>query len=252
MRRVIRRTELRVDMPDQNLQEVLRSRPSLRGAFSIARELERVITSSTYLHGQQLPTERELANTFDASRTTVRKALAMLEDQRLVQRRPGSGTYVNYQAGTSQHDIAEKTSPLELIEVRAAIEPQMARLAVLHASAVDLEKLQGLIKELQTAEQAADAERYAAVDEQFHLAIAAATSNPLLVWLYEQINVIRTHALWAEMRQKIITQENMRIYNKQHVAVVRAIQSRDAAAAAETMVQHMEKARNDLIGAQSR
>jgi DNA-binding FadR family transcriptional regulator len=233
-------------------QDSLQSGLAVRGASSIARELERAITSSAYAHGQQLPTERQLAQSFEASRTTVRKALAMLEDQKFVQRRAGSGTYVTYQAGASQHDIAEKTSPLELIEVRAAIEPQMARLAVLHASAVDLEKLQGLVNELLTAEQAADGERYAEVDEQFHLAIAAATSNPLLVWLYEQINVIRTHALWAEMRQKIITRENMRIYNKQHLAVVRAIQSRDAAAAAETMVQHMEKARNDLIGAHSR
>ncbi len=167
----------------------------VRGATSIARELERAITSSTYTHGQQLPTERQLAQTFDASRTTVRKALAMLENQKLVQRRAGSGTYVSFQAGASQHDIAEKTSPLELIEVRAAIEPQMARLAVLHASAVDLDRLQNLVNELLSAEQASDAELYAAVDEQFHLAIAAATSNPLLVWLYEQINVIRTHAL---------------------------------------------------------
>jgi DNA-binding FadR family transcriptional regulator len=223
-----------------------------RGASNIARDLERAITSSIYTYGQQLPTERQLAETYDASRTTVRKALAMLEDQKLVQRRAGSGTYVSFQAGASEHDIAERTSPLELIEVRAAIEPQMARLAVLHASAVDLEKLQGLVRELQAAEENADAERYSAADEQFHLAIASATSNPLLVWLYEQINVIRTHTLWAEMRQKIITQENMRAYNKQHAAVVRAIQTRDAQAAAETMVRHMEKARNDLIGAQSR
>ena len=73
------------------------------------------------------------------------------------------------------------------------------------------------------------------VDEQFHLAIASATSNPLMVWLYEQINVIRTHEQWAEMRRKIITVENMRLYNVQHAAVVKAIQVRDAAAAAETM-----------------
>ena len=233
-------------------RDSLQSRTTIRGATLIARELERAITSSAYEHGQQLPTERQLAQTYEASRTTVRKALAMLENQKFVQRRAGSGTYVTYQAAASKHDIAEKTSPLELIEVRAAIEPQIARLAVLHASAVDLERLQSLVNKLQAAEQAADGERYAEVDEQFHLAIAAATSNPLLVWLYEQINVIRTHAMWAEMRQKIITQDNMRVYNLQHAAVVRAIQSRDAAAAAETMVVHMEKARNDLIGARSR
>ena len=127
-----------------------------------------------------------------------------------------------------------------------------SRLAVLHASQVDLDRLQALVNDLVAAERDDDGDRYSMVDEQFHLAIASATSNPLMVWLYEQINVIRTHSLWAEMRKKIITQENMRLYNVQHAAVVRAIQARDAAGAAETMVRHMDKARNDLIGAHSR
>jgi len=226
--------------------------PSPRGANLIAQELAQAIRSGSYSHGQQLPTERQLAQNFVASRTTVRKALAALEAQKLVQRRPGSGTYVSFQSQEGKSGIVERTSPLQLIEVRAVIEPQMARLAVLHASQVDLDKLQTLVSELHAAEKDDDGDRYAMVDEQFHLAIASATSNPLMVWLYEQINIIRTHSQWAEMRKKIITRENMRLYNVQHAAVVKAIQSRDAAAAAETMVRHMEKARNDLIGARSR
>jgi DNA-binding FadR family transcriptional regulator len=176
----------------------------------------------------------------------------MREAEKLVQRRAGSGTYVSYQPKANEHDIAKRTSPLELIEVRAAIEPQMARLAVLHASAIDLEKIQSLMRELEAAEQAAEVERYSAADEQFHLAMASATSNPLLVSLYQLINEVRANDLWAEMRNKILTRENMRLYNEQHAALVRAIQRRDAAAAAEVIVRHMDKARDDLVGAHSR
>lgn len=222
--------------------------PPPRGANLIARELSQAITGGIYVYGQQLPTERELAVTFNASRTTVRKALAILDVQKLVQRRPGSGTYVIYQP---ESGIAERMSPLQLIEVRAVIEPQLARLAVMHASQVDVDRLHALINELKAAERDGDSGRYGAADEQFHLAIASATGNPLMVWLYEQINLIRTHAQWAEMRNKIITAANMRLYNVQHAAMVRAIQARDVAAAAETMILHMEKARIDLIGAQS-
>lgn len=225
---------------------------SPRTARAIARALQEAITTGAYAYREQLPTERELAATYGASRTTVRKALTWLETQKLVERRAGSGTYANLDSGTNGQDIAERTSPLELIEVRASIEPQMARLAVLHASARDLDQLQALLAELDLAALAADAERYSNADEQFHLALASCTSNPLMVWLYEQINVIRTHALWAEMRRKILSSENMRLYNEQHGAVVRAIQRRDADAAAEVMAQHMEKARHDLIGAKSR
>jgi DNA-binding FadR family transcriptional regulator len=229
-----------------------RQQAPARGALSIAHDLQGAIKSGVYPYRQQLPAERELALAYRASRTTVRKALTWLEEQNLVERRPGSGTYATYEAGDSEEDIAEKTSPLELIEVRAALEPQIARLAVLHASARDVEQLQALVKALEEAERAVDSERYSAADEQFHLAIASCSSNPLLVWLYKQINQVRTHALWAEMRRKIINRENMHVYNVQHAAVVRAIQSRDAALAAETMIQHMEKARTDLIGAHSR
>lgn len=239
-------------MVDQTSGELAPGGASPRGANLIARELAQAIASGVYAYGQQLPTERQLAQTFFASRTTVRKALAMLEVQKFVRRRPGSGTYVSHNLASSETGITARTSPLQLIEVRAALEPQMARLAVLHASQVDLDKLQALVNDLKAAEKDTDAERYSEVDEQFHLAIAAATSNPLMVWLYEQINVIRTHALWSEMRQKIITTENMRLYNVQHAAVVRAIRARDAGAAAETMQRHMDKARNDLIGAHSR
>jgi GntR family uxuAB operon transcriptional repressor len=224
---------------------------SPRGARSIARELQEAITNGAFGYREQLPTERQLAQNYGASRTTIRKALMWLEDQKLVERRAGSGTYASYEPETGNRDIAERTSPLELIEVRAAIEPQMAKLAVLHATARDIEKVQTLVKELESAEHAHNAERYSLADEQFHLAVATCTSNPLLVWLYKQINVIRTHAQWADMRKKILTRENMRIYNDQHAAILRAIQMRDAGAAAEVMVQHMAKARDDLIGAHS-
>jgi DNA-binding FadR family transcriptional regulator len=247
----VRQAGVETGMVAQFISAETRSVAMPRGAVSIAQDLKQAITGKVYGQGAQLPTERQLADSYHASRTTIRKALAMLEAQNLVQRRAGSGTYVSFNSMTRESDIAERTSPLELIEVRAAIEPQIARLAVLHASARDLEVMHGLIRELQTAEQANNSEAYAAADERFHLAMASATSNPLLVWLYRQINETRTHTLWAKMRQKIITQDNMRLYNEQHAAAVRAIQSRDARAAADVMVQHMEKARSDLIGAHS-
>lgn len=224
----------------------------VKGARNIAQELKQSIIDGTYGDGQQLPTERQLAVDYNASRTTIRKSLALLETQNLVQRRAGSGTYVTHRGSASEQEIAERTSPLELIEVRAAFEPQMVRLAVLHASARDIDKMQALIRDLRDAEEGEDAQRYSAADELFHLAIASATSNPLMVWLYQQINEIRQHSLWGEMREKVVTRQNMHAYNEQHSAIVRAIQRRNSAAAADMMAQHMEKARRDLIGAHSK
>jgi DNA-binding FadR family transcriptional regulator len=227
--------------------------PAPRGAILIAHQLQQAIVGGVYANREQLPPERQLAVDYHASRATVRKALLWLEAQKLVERRAGSGTYVTFEANIEDSDdLAGIVSPLELIEVRAIIEPQMARLAVMHASGRDVEKLHTWFEALQVAEDEGDPNRYSIADEQFHLAIAASASNPLLSWLYKQINAIRTHAQWSEMKHKVLTAQNMAIYNKLHAEVLQAVRERDAAAAQTAMNAHMEKARDDLVGAHSR
>src|SRR5215813_12858663 len=112
-----------------------------RGSAWISDQLRQAIVEGTYKFGQKLPAERQLAEAFGASRTTVRLALDRLETDKMVARRIGSGTFVSYRQPGETDDIAEITSPVELIEARLAIEPYMTRLAVLNASAKDLEKL---------------------------------------------------------------------------------------------------------------
>ena len=62
----------------------------------ILSRLKRAIETGIYAHGDQLPAERQLAVTFGAARSTIRKVLAQLEQMKLVTRRAGSGTFVNY------------------------------------------------------------------------------------------------------------------------------------------------------------
>src|SRR5690606_18128174 len=133
---------------------------------------------------------------YGASRTTIRAALGQLEQERLVSRRVGSGTFVNFRAPSDAEDIAEQTSPVELIEVRLAIEPHMVRLAVLNATARDIDRLSEIMTRM--AAGSIDSETFTEFDEQFHLLIAEATRNPLMLWLYRQINLVRTHSQWNE------------------------------------------------------
>src|ERR1700674_539751 len=103
-----------------------------RGATAIAAQLRASILGGTYSVGDRLPPERDIARALGASRTTIRHALRLLEDDELVTRKVGSGTYVTQQVQAEDDDVAETTSPLELVEVRTAIEPRMVRLAVLN------------------------------------------------------------------------------------------------------------------------
>jgi DNA-binding FadR family transcriptional regulator len=220
---------------------------SSSSTVSIALELRDAIVCGRYAVGQRLPPERRLASHYNASRATIREALRQLTDEQLVERRIGSGTFVTYRQAVGEHEIAEETSPLQLIEVRMAIEPQIARLAVLHASNRDLERLTAALTAL--GKSHGDPMNYSEADEQFHLALAACTGNPLMIWLYRQINEVRLHAQWVAMRGKVLTIENMRLYDRQYAAVVEAVWRRDSDGAAAAMVEQMAKARMDLQGA---
>lgn len=212
-------------------------------AAGIASRLQRLILDGEYAFGERLPAERELATRFGASRSTVREALRRLEAMQLVSRHVGSGTYVRHR---DQADVAEITSPLELIEVRITIEPQMARLAVVHASERDLEQLGLALRRVEASH--GDSERFSRADEDFHLALAEATRNPLLVWVYRYVNAVRAHRQWDARKDKILTAPRIEQYNRQHRELYEAIRSRDADAAGTILREHLELARRDLIG----
>ena len=115
----------------------------IKGANAVVVRLRRAIETGIYSDGDQLPPERQLALALGTARSTVRKALEQLEGRGLVVRRVGSGTFVNFSGpiATSAGDVADLISPLQLIEVRLAVEPSMARLATLHASTRDLDQM---------------------------------------------------------------------------------------------------------------
>ncbi|MBK5199050.1 MAG: FadR family transcriptional regulator [Methyloceanibacter sp.] len=88
-------------------------------------------------------------------------------------------------------------------------------------------------------------------DGEFHLLIARASSNPLLVSVYRQINQVRLHAQWDAMKEKILTPDVIADYNRQHRNIYEALHRRDAPLAQALISEHLEKARDDLLRANS-
>lgn len=218
------------------------------GSAAIETQLRKAILEGTYAYGDRLPAERELAEHFGAARSTVREALRRLEDSRLVDRRIGSGTFVTHNAGFGATNIADITSPLELIEVRLAIEPHLVRLAVLHASARDLVAMEEVLLRLEAC--GGNRETFSREDELFHLALAECTRNPLMVWLYRQINYVRGHRQWHAMKETILTPSRIAAYNAEHRQLFERLRSRDVEGAVTVLTAHLEEARRDLLGAQ--
>ncbi len=222
-----------------------------RGVGAISAYLQRAIETGAYSEGDRLPPERQLAETFQAARSTVRRALDQLEKAGLVSRRLGSGTFVGPTAAANRRstDLTDQISPLQLIEARLAVEPFTTRLAVLHATRRNLEDMETVLA--QAEHSTADKDEFSKWDGEFHLLIAQASANPLLLGVYRQINHVRLHAQWDAMKEKILTPDVIAAYNRQHRGIYNALHERDAQAAYALITEHLEKARDDLLRANS-
>ena len=222
-----------------------------RGVGAISAQLRRAIESGAYGEGDQLPPERELAVTFRAARSTVRRALDQLERAGLVSRRLGSGTFVMAPARhDAAGDVVDFVSPLQLIEARFAVEPYMTRLAVLHATRRDLGEMDAALSRCEACGD--DKDEFSRWDAEFHGLIARASRNPLLLNVYAHINRVRLHAQWDAMKEQILTRDVIDDYHRQHRAIYQALDQRDAQLAQTLVTQHLEKARDDLLRANSR
>jgi DNA-binding FadR family transcriptional regulator len=227
------------------------SATSGRVSGAILKRLKHAIEIGIYANGDQLPAERQLALTFGAARATVRKVLEQLEEMKLVTRRAGSGTFVSYLGSSSQDlkDVAARVSPLQLIEMRFAIEPYMTWLATIHATHADLEDMGRAIRQLHDCNR--DQDLFTQIDCEFHLALARCSRNPLIVRTYQQVNMVRLHAQWDRKKKLILTSDKILIYNLEHQRICDALLRRDAGTAVDLIKKHLEHARHDLIGADS-
>ncbi len=195
----------------------------------------------------RLPAERELAGRYSVSRGTVRRALAELAAFGLVEVRPGSGAYVAGAGGNSGGPSLENVRPLELIDVRFALEPHICRLAVLNAVKADFDELEELLTAMESETE--DASAFAGHDTMFHAKLAEITGNQLLMWISAQANSVRGHPEWTRMRRLTLEPGIISNYNRQHRAIVGAIRARDPETAAQHMKDHLETARLSLTRA---
>lgn len=194
--------------------------------------------------GGRLPTERALAERSGESRTTVRRALGILEAEGRIVRHIGRGTFVAPDR-SSDVDGPEATSPAEIIAVRLLIEPQMMPLAVAAATPVDLAEIRRC---LDGGDAAEGYEEFEGWDAALHHAFGAATHNTLLVNVMRMINGARQHPLWGTLKRRSSTSERREAYKRDHHEIATALAERDAGAAQEAMRAHLLRVRSNIFG----
>ncbi len=200
----------------------------------------------------QLPPERELAEQLGISRASLREALSALQLLGVVETRSGQGTFVCADAPSTilRLDASllyqDLESPFAILQARQAVEPGIAAIAARQRSN---EAMQRLV-EIQGLAESDPHGKYLSSegDRSFHLAVAEATENPVLVSMMSTVYELMGQKLWLLLRDATASApDRLRQYAMQHRRVCKAIESQDAEAAASCMREHLESVEKFMI-----
>jgi GntR family transcriptional repressor for pyruvate dehydrogenase complex len=202
--------------------------------------LERILSSHLQV-GDRLPSERELGEQFGVSRTVIREAVRALLAKGVLEVRAGSGLRV---AAVGAATVSESmnlyvrgaTLDFEHVhEVRRMLETHVAALAAERATDADVEQLESVHAEMETAVET-DVETAALVDVEFHRSIARATHNELYLVLLDAIGQSQ-----IELRRSNLGQGGSGpLTITHHLAILTAIRERDPDQAREAMQTHLD------------
>lgn len=202
------------------------------------------LQDGTLTPGAKLPTERALVDRLGAPRSAVRRALETLEQEGLVVRHVGRGTFLT-DAATQVGGAPADTSPTEIMQVRQLLEPQVTMLAARVATQADLTRIQTA---LAAGAEAADFQSFERCDATLHRSIAQAAHNALLMSMFDVMNTARSLPIWGSLKHRTSTPELRRHYHHEHTTIVNALHDRDPQAAAEAMRTHLTHVAETLLG----
>ena len=212
----------------------------MRANDVILRELRAWLSETRLPDDGRLPPERELAARFGIKRAELRNALAVIEEEGRLHRHVGRGTFLVKTDGADipAHAVvvAHRTSPPEAMQARIVVEPEIARLAALKATATQVADMRDLCAQMRRATTWSE---YEHLDWRFHDLLAEASGNSLLLEIQRLVNGVRRAVVWGHLEKRPIGPSADYHSFEEHDAIVEAIASRDRRGAAEAMRRHL-------------
>ncbi|MFS0772773.1 FadR/GntR family transcriptional regulator [Sphingomonas sp. 1P08PE] len=200
------------------------------------------IAGGVFPIGSRLPAERDLTERFGVSRPTIREAMIALEMQGLVEARKGSGVFVLATSSASENDEFD-IGAFEITEARRLIEGEVAAVAATEIDEVCLARLRGLLDDMALDDDAA-AE---AADRSFHISIAEATGNAVLIGAVTDAWDMRFRSPLARQTLSkagsLGTKERM----EEHGRILRALEAHDPVEARAAMRDHLTRVIDHLL-----
>lgn len=211
----------------------------------VAIQIEQLIEHGHWKVGEKIPPEMELIEKFDVSRNTLREAIRALVHAGLLETKQGSGTIVRSASalGAALKRRVKKSTMLETLEVRLALEKQAVQMAAEHRKEADLAQLEACIQSCKVASANDDLDQFIASDIQFHKTVVQASNNQLLIDLYEHM----TEILYTFVHELMVMDAPFQFEEELHFELFVAIQRQDKRSAAMYVENYMEVLKENVI-----
>lgn len=212
---------------------------------AVSHQVEELILQGVLRPGDRLPAERELAETMDVSRPTLREALADLEDRGLVVTRPGGGTFVAEVLGSAfappliELFASHDTALFDYVEFRRDLEGLAAERAAANATEADLATIGSVFRRMEEAAQQRDPAEEAALDAEFHMAIVEAAHNVVMLHTMRSLYELLVRGVFYNRAVVYSLPERRSRLLDQHRAMHDAVLARDPGAARAAAEAHL-------------
>ncbi|MDQ1910088.1 FadR/GntR family transcriptional regulator [Paenibacillus sp. GD4] len=210
----------------------------------VAEQIKEQIVSGALKPGEKLPSTKELSERYQVGRSTVREALSALKAMGLVEAHQGEGSYVriieaqDVELPELGSLLMSRETVMELIEARQALEISNAALAAEKRTEADLERFEAVLKRME--EHLGDEVEGERTDLEFHLILAEATHNSIMMRMIDSISSQMQAAIRETRRLQLYAQKEVaRQLYQEHKAIFQAIRDRNPAAAQEQMQKHL-------------
>jgi len=220
----------------------------------VAERIERLIIDGVLKVGQALPSERRLCEKLGISRSALREGLRVLRGRGIIETAQGRGSFVARLSG------GQDTTPLmylfssqprtlyDLLEVRALLEGESARLAALRGTEADFILLRRRYEEMLAAHESEDTDprEHARLDHAFHLAICEASHNPVLVHTLQSLTDLMLSTVYASVNNLYHRPTQKRQIDRQHSRLFHAVTERLPDQAQRAARDHIHSIRDNL------
>lgn len=221
----------------------------------VAERIERLIVDGVLKSGQPLPSERRLCEKLGISRSALREGLKVLRGRGIIETTQGRDSRVAaltgpVDASPLMHLFSSQPRTLyDLLEVRALLEAESARLAAMRGTDADFVLLTRRYEEMVAAHsepQGTEPREHARLDHAFHLAICEASHNPVLLHTLQSLTALMLNSVFASVNNLYHRPLQKRQIDRQHTRLYHAVIERLPEQAQRAAREHIHSIRDNL------